>query len=304
MKFSIRKLIPIAAAIGLTFAASAASATTFTLKDGSGGTIVNNATSLDWNERGSGVAIGAGPFSDSTLLPVGSRFNFLYQANLASVSGDPTALIKGLDNTSNGNIDPGSAFEFTIVAKLSEVVTGSGVVGGKNTAFFGLGGGVNDNKVAIYYDTKMNANTTAGTGFADGTMIALLSIVADGTTSNFSTLPGTGTGQGSARIHAVVDTANGDFINAAFLDGVEDLLFGINFESNLNFPSGTSSTSNFFAGSQSALFNPYAVSGNDIIFKVDGANTFTNVPEPGSMMLMGLGMLGLVGAARRKSKKA
>jgi hypothetical protein len=45
------------------------------------------------------------------------------------------------------------------------------------------------------------------------------------------------------------------------------------------------------------------VQNNDIVFKVDGSNTFS-VPEPGTMMLLGMGMLGLVGAQRRRARKA
>jgi hypothetical protein len=77
------------------------------------------------------------------------------------------------------------------------------------------------------------------------------------------------------------------------------MLFGVNFESNLNYPAGNSSTANFHIGG-SALFPDYVAGTNDIVFKVDGSNTFTNVPEPGTMMLLGMGMLGLVGAQRRR----
>jgi hypothetical protein len=80
---------------------------------------------------------------------------------------------------------------------------------------------------------------------------------------------------------------------------VTHLLFGINFESNLNFPAGNSTTLNFQKGG-SALFPDYTVdTAHDIVFKVDGSNTFA-LPEPGTMMLLGMGMLGLVGAQRRR----
>jgi len=310
MKISFRKLIPLAAAIGMTFATAAHAevvpnngvGSNFDLKNGNGDVLVAGATSLDWNQQGSGVAIGVGPFNSQAQLPVGASFQFLYQANLTSVGGgDPQLALRDLDTTSNGKKDPGTAFEYTIVARLNEVVTSSGTIGGNPTSIFGLGAG--SNQVAIYYDAKANSNTADGTGFDDGELIALLTIVQDGTTSQFTAINGTTTGQGSARLHATVDAANGDFINNAYLAGISDMLFGINFESTLNYPANAANTTGFHMGGGS-MFGDYKVGANDIVFKVDGSNTFTNVPEPGSMMLLGMGMLGLVGATRRKSKKA
>ncbi|MGH8854625.1 MAG: flocculation-associated PEP-CTERM protein PepA [Telluria sp.] len=301
---SVRKLAPLALAIGMTFAGAAQAQDPFNLKNGAGGTIVAGATSLDWNERGSGVAIGAGPFNDNALLPPGTQFDFKYQANLVTVGGGtPTPLILGLDGTSDGVPQAFQSYEFTIVAKLREVVTSSALVGGNPTAFFGLAGTNADNKVAIYYDTARNANTATGTGFDDGTLIALLTITPGAaTTSQFSTIPGTGTGQGSAKLAASI-VEPGDFIDDDYLEGITNFLFGMNFESNLNYPSTTSNTTAFHMGG-SALFGDYAVGANDIVFKVDGTSRFTAVPEPGSMVLLGAGLLGFLGMRRRSAKKA
>jgi hypothetical protein len=286
MMNSFRKLVPLAAALGLVFAASSAQA--FTLKDGTN-VLASDATTLDWNTTGSGVAKGVGPFG--TPLTVGQNFQFLYQSNLASVDGNTTSLFDGLDFNANGVKGSGKNFEFTIVAKLNETVTS--VAG--TTAKFGLQPGSTDNKVAIYYDTAANASTTGGTGFDDGTLIALLTIVPTNTQSEFTQV-GAG-GQGSTKITAL-QAEPGDFIDPNYLQGVSELLFGVKFESNLNYPAGNSATSNFHIGG-SALFPDYVATTSDIVFKVDGSNTFV-VPEPGTMMLLGMGMLGLVGAQRRR----
>jgi hypothetical protein len=289
MKISFRKLIPVVAALGFAFAGSSAQA--FTLKDGTN-VLASDATTLDWNASGSGVAKGVGPFGSP--LTVGQNFQFLYQSNLASVDGNPTILFNGLDSTANGTKDTaaGKNYEFTIVAMLNETVTSAS----GTHATFGLAPG--ENKVAIYYDTAANASTAGGTGFDDGTLIAMLTIVPENTQSEF-TVTAPGAGQGSTKITArVVDGA--DFIDPAYLQGVSELLFGVNFESNLNYPAGNSSTNNFHIGG-SSLFPDYVAGNNDIVFKVDGSNTFTNaVPEPGTMMLLGMGMLGFVGAQRRR----
>jgi len=285
---TFRKLIPVAAALGFAFAASSAQA--FTLKDGSGNVLSSDATTLDWNTTGSGVAKSVGPFGN-LLLP-GQAFQFLYQSNLSSVDGDTTALFNGLDFTANGTKGAGKNFEFTMVAKLNEKV--ASIAG--STATFALNGPASANKVAIYYDTAANASTTAGTGFDDGTLVALLTIVPDNTQSTF-TQTSANSGQGSTKLTARLVDA-GDFINSNYFQLEAGQNFGINFESSLNYPAGNSATTNFQIGG-SSLFPNYTTNVNDIVFKVDGSNTFA-VPEPGTMMLLGMGMLGLVGAQRRR----
>jgi hypothetical protein len=299
MKNSFRKLIPVAAALGLVFAASSAQA--FTLKNGAGTTYATGVTSLDWNSTGSGVAKNV---ASGVALTEGKQFDFLYQANLSSVNGKTTGNFRGnLDSTADGAPNDDGAFEFTIVAKLSEYVRTSSVdaKNGTVSATFGLNNVVGANKVAIYYDTKANAFTSAGTGFDDGVMVALLTVDPTYTLSTFTTTIATGNGLGSTKMKATV-LEKGDFIDQNYLAGLTQVVF--NYDSNLNLPAGDSLANAFHAGpGDTSLFPTYTVKPGDLVFKVDGA-TAVSVPEPTSIMLLGMGMLGLVGAKRRKAPKA
>lgn len=301
----LRKLFSLATAASLLFAAGAAQADEFTpfdIKDGAGNTLASNVMRLDWSSNGTGLARGIGPFG--TPLSVGQTFEFLYQATMVGKNGGTGTPSLGdrLDGESNG-IATGD-FEITIAAKMIEQVT----FAAGPFAQFGLAGNNSTNKVAIYFDTARNANTATGQGFDDGIMVALLTI--DSNTSIFGVTSPT-SGQGSAKLTASIIEGI-DFINPAYFEGVISLLFGIDFESSLNYPAGSAATTGFHRNSSSNMGDPFSTvlpllagGGSDIMFKVDGDSGFTSaVPEPGTMLLLGLGLLGLAGMRRHTRSAA
>ncbi len=279
--------------------AASAQQTNFNVLDGSGNVIESDVTAFDWAEFGSGVAQGVGPFGAN--LSVGQQFDFLYQSNLVNMDG---VVPTGMVTTANGGALGGSAFQFTIVASIQEEVTGIFPSGGDNvTATFGVIGGT----ISIYYDEAglsgggTQANKLTGVGFDDGKEIARFSLM-DGI-SNFTADLGDSDGAGTAQLDFEL-LAVADFVDESFLQGILGAIMKMTFDSNLNYPPGTSDTDNFHIGG-SAFYPDYTVGGDDIVFKVDGSNTFsTKVPEPATLGLLGAGLVGVCFALRRRSSAA
>lgn len=272
---------------------ASAQQTNFNVRDDAGTLIQAGVTAFDWAEFGSGVAQNVGPFGKP--LTIGQEFDFLYQSNLVNMDGVVPA---GLVTTANGGT-LGSGFQFTVVANIHERVAAFAAAGSQQTALFEVMGG----SISIFYDDGGIANTQAdtdtGNGFDDGTEIARFSLI--GGISSFTADISNSTGAGTAKLHFEL-VAGADFVNDDFLEGILSAIMKMTFDSNLNYPPGTSNTTGFHLGGSE--FYPNApVDGNDIVFKVDGSNTFA-VPEPATLGLLGAGLVGVCFALRRRSSAA
>jgi hypothetical protein len=275
-----------AAAVCLGAGKASAVGTDVNVYDGSGGSIASNVTEFDWNSSGAGVAIGVGPFG--TPLAVNQTFSFLYQAPLTAF------------NDSGGNaIVPaagfGTTYQFTVVASLTEKVSN---ISGNTVTFVPTAG-----TISIFYNDTADvggltlANTVAGTGFDDGTEIARFT--ATGGQSTFTIITSS-TGQGSTVFEFLL-SALSDFVDPNYIEGVLGaVVMDLEFQSTQNYPPNSASNAVAFHLGGSAFYPDYTVDTTcsgantcDIVFKVDGSNTFSTIPEPGTLALWGMGLLGL-----------
>jgi len=258
-----------------------------------GGAVLDPFGGLDWASNGTAFT------TNFNSIAAGGGASFAFDITYFSFARAGSGILDTIGNSfAVPNLFGGSAggganpFELTIVATLHETATCTG--GGVACTFDVNSGGYN-----IFLDPSTDARVGASATLAqynNGTLLisGAVNPTAGGTGGTFNTAGGIG----ASTLSGTVTFTNGAFINPALLGStsVTTLQLGTAVTSYAR-PTG-------IVGPADTCIPPSPVC--TLTCQADANQSFTvaSVPEPGSLSLLGLGLLGFGAVAYRKRRDA
>lgn len=240
---------------------------------------------FDWISNASAVTTGFIPGANSVSS---ATTHYLASANDVLRPNGTPFFLQGLVPSYDGTVGTiGNGYEFTIAATIFETATCSADAACSLATFASTGGTFD-----IYYDSVPDANRALGTGYLDGTKI-LSGVILPGPAGSFSTASLSGNFTFKADVvFTETDSSKDAYFNPALTDSQSGAEIKIGGATTSWERPSTFVDAGFNTGA--SLDSPV------LVFQADGNTSISAVPEPGSLTLLALGLLGIAGGVKRR----